>query len=147
MDGATYTKLNEGCRLEAYQDTLGVWTIGYGCTGPEIVAGLVWNQEQADSQFQYRYAQAVAGAIQHFGNPPWFHALNEVRQAACIDMVYQLGPRGFGEFEQMLSALHCQEWQEAHDTCLQSLYAEQTPARARRNASIFLTGQWPDMGV
>ena len=26
-------KIDEGCRLTAYQDTVGVWTIGYGHTG------------------------------------------------------------------------------------------------------------------
>ena len=39
----------EGCRLTAYQDQGGVWTIGWGHTGPEVVEGLVWTQEQADS--------------------------------------------------------------------------------------------------
>lgn len=26
-------KIDEGCRLTAYQDAVGVWTIGYGHTG------------------------------------------------------------------------------------------------------------------
>lgn len=30
----------EGLRLTAYQDQAGVWTIGYGHTGPEVVKGL-----------------------------------------------------------------------------------------------------------
>lgn len=42
-------KRNEGCRLEAYQDSVGVWTIGYGHTGPEVVRGLMWTQAQADN--------------------------------------------------------------------------------------------------
>jgi lysozyme len=37
----------EGCRLEAYADGGGVWTIGYGHTGPEVHEGLTWTQEQA----------------------------------------------------------------------------------------------------
>lgn len=38
----------EGCKLLAYQDEAGVWTIGYGHTGREVKRGLRWTQEQAD---------------------------------------------------------------------------------------------------
>lgn len=30
----------EGCKLEAYQDIVGVWTVGYGSTGPHVMPGL-----------------------------------------------------------------------------------------------------------
>lgn len=47
---AQLTEAFEQCRLVAYWDTEGmVWTIGWGHTGPEVVVGLVWTQEQADS--------------------------------------------------------------------------------------------------
>ena len=42
---------NEGCKLVAYPDQKGVWTIGYGQTGPGIVKGLVWTQAQANAAF------------------------------------------------------------------------------------------------
>ncbi|NHR05165.1 lysozyme [Chromobacterium haemolyticum] len=38
----------EGLRLKAYQDAVGVWTIGYGHTGPDVTPGLVISQAQAD---------------------------------------------------------------------------------------------------
>ena len=41
----------EGCRTRAYRDTGGIWTIGWGHTGPEVHEGLVWTQEQCDEQF------------------------------------------------------------------------------------------------
>jgi lysozyme len=41
-------KISEGLRLEAYRDTGGVWTIGWGHTGPDIHSGLQWKQAQAD---------------------------------------------------------------------------------------------------
>ena len=37
----------EGLRLKAYPDVRGRLTIGYGHTGPEVVPGLVWTQQQA----------------------------------------------------------------------------------------------------
>lgn len=42
----------EGCRLQAYQDVVGVWTIGYGCTyyedGAPIKQGDIITQQRAD---------------------------------------------------------------------------------------------------
>jgi lysozyme len=48
--GLQLTESFESCRLTAYQDIKGIWTIGWGHTGPEVVEGLVWTQNQADSQ-------------------------------------------------------------------------------------------------
>jgi len=41
----------EKCRLESYQDDRGIWTIGWGHTGPEVGPGLAWTQAQADATF------------------------------------------------------------------------------------------------
>lgn len=50
-DGIDLTEDAEGCILHAYPDpgTGGApWTIGYGHTGAEVHAGLVWTHEQAE---------------------------------------------------------------------------------------------------
>lgn len=41
----------ETCRLTAYPDGGGVWSIGWGHTGSEIHEGLTWTQELADQIF------------------------------------------------------------------------------------------------
>lgn len=50
--GISLIKEFEGCRLTAYQDSVGVWTIGYGWTQPvdgkPIRAGMTINQETAE---------------------------------------------------------------------------------------------------
>ncbi|EPQ1034095.1 lysozyme [Enterobacter hormaechei] len=50
--GIALIKQFEGCRLTAYQDSVGVWTIGYGWTypvdGKPIRAGMTINQETAE---------------------------------------------------------------------------------------------------
>lgn len=51
----------EGCKLESYQDIVGVWTIGYGTTGPDIVKGLKWTQQQVDDRFKKDLARFEAG--------------------------------------------------------------------------------------
>jgi lysozyme len=46
-DGLHLTEQFEGCKLEAYQDSKGVWTIGYGHTRG-VHAGMTCTQEQAE---------------------------------------------------------------------------------------------------
>ncbi|MBT1889244.1 lysozyme [Enterobacter roggenkampii] len=50
--GIALIKQFEGCKLTAYQDSVGVWTIGYGWTQPvdgkPIRAGMTINQETAE---------------------------------------------------------------------------------------------------
>lgn len=49
--GLALIKLFEGRKLQSYQDQGGVWTIGYGHTGPEVIKGLVWSPDEADQVF------------------------------------------------------------------------------------------------
>lgn len=53
----------EGLRLTAYQDQRGIWTIGYGHTGPEVRQGLVWTKAQADAQLEIDLRSTVLGVI------------------------------------------------------------------------------------
>lgn len=48
-EGLELIKHFEGCRLQAYQDVIGVWTIGYGHVGIEAKPGAEITQEKADS--------------------------------------------------------------------------------------------------
>lgn len=47
IDGLKLTEAFEGCRLKAYQDIVGVWTIGYGHTR-NVKPGDVCTLEQAE---------------------------------------------------------------------------------------------------
>lgn len=56
----------EGCRLIAYRDPAGIWTIGYGHTGPDVKPGMQITQEQADrllmgdlARFEFAVDRAV----------------------------------------------------------------------------------------
>lgn len=48
-EGLTLIKQWEGCRLTAYKDVAGVWTIGYGSTGAHVRAGMTISQAEADA--------------------------------------------------------------------------------------------------
>lgn len=49
-----FIKDREKCRLKAYRDPIGRWTIGYGATGMGIGPDTVWTQEQADTDLTAR---------------------------------------------------------------------------------------------
>ena len=50
--GLELIKSSEGCELTAYQDSVGVWTIGFGHTGSDVTPHTVWTQDQADKALQ-----------------------------------------------------------------------------------------------
>ena len=81
-------KMFEGCKLQSYQDSAGVWTIGYGHTGPDVVQGLSWTQDQADAQLALDLNRAYSLCIQA---APCLLNETKSRQAALTDFVYNLG--------------------------------------------------------
>lgn len=48
--GINLIKQFEGLSLKAYKCPAGVWTIGWGATGKDIIQGLEWTQEQCDER-------------------------------------------------------------------------------------------------
>lgn len=55
-DGIYLMHKYESCKLTAYKCPAGIWSIGYGETGPHVTEGMVITQEQADSLFEMRLA-------------------------------------------------------------------------------------------
>lgn len=81
-----FIKEHEGCRLKAYADTGGVFTIGYGATGPDIHPGTTWTQEHAET----RLAEDVARfekAVDELVTVP----ITDNQRAALISFAFNLG--------------------------------------------------------
>lgn len=78
----------ESCRLEAYQDRNGIWTIGWGHTGPDVHAGLVWTQTQADATFQLDLQDACQVVVSNVNNC----TLTDNQFAALVSFVFNVGP-------------------------------------------------------
>ncbi|WP_406850154.1 lysozyme [Chromobacterium phragmitis] len=84
--GIRLIKQFEGLRLAAYQDMVGVWTIGYGHTGPDVKAGLTITQQQAD--------QLLAADLQKFEAGVSLAvtvSLNANQFSALVSFSYNLG--------------------------------------------------------
>jgi GH24 family phage-related lysozyme (muramidase) len=98
----------EGLQLTAYDDGVGVWTIGYGTTrypnGQPVRPGDTITQAQADAYFVAdltRFTKTIASAI-----PVW-NLLDANQRAALISFAYNLGAGFFGAsgFETITAAL------------------------------------------
>lgn len=84
-----FVKAHEGFRAEAYQDTGSVWTIGYGSTGPDIVKGLVWTEEQAEFRLELDLDRAQKQAQNLLKR----NQISSDSLDALTDFVYNLGAR------------------------------------------------------
>jgi len=89
-NGLSLTENFEGCRLNAYQDQGGVWTIGYGHTGPEVSAGLTITQAQAEALLAEDVKVAAACV-----NRAVTTDLTQNEFDALVDFTFNLGTRAF----------------------------------------------------
>jgi len=81
-------KDSEGCKLTAYTDCAGIWTIGFGVTGADIKKGLVWTQEQADAELDILANDAVRKAMK--ASPSLILASSN-KLIAIADFIFNLG--------------------------------------------------------
>jgi lysozyme len=132
----------EGWKREAYPDPLtggAPWTIGVGHTGPEVHPGLTWTDEQIGKALDEDIAEVDGQCRWHF---PWFEHLSAPRQAVIVGMAFQIGFAGLLKFKNTLASVRDERYANAAEGMRQSLWAKQTPKRARRLAHQMETGEW-----
>lgn len=82
----------EGVRLTAYRDVVGVLTIGFGHTGPDVTEGLTITQEQAEDLLRRdvkRFEQGVESLVARPASPPQFDAM--------VSLAFNIGLNAFKE--------------------------------------------------
>lgn len=86
-NGLALTENFEGCRLAAYQDAVGIWTIGYGHI-QEVHGGMTCTQQQAEEWLLEDVAACVdwlnAHVVPHV-------ALTQGEFDALVDFSFNLG--------------------------------------------------------
>jgi lysozyme len=138
--GLAQLKRDEGCRLNAYQDEGGVWTIGYGCTGKGIGPGLVWTQAQADAELLERVAQAQVGLQRLW---PHLAALDPVRQDVLINIAFNIGDVGLTHWPVTLGDAAAGRFaQAANDIEDNTKWEHEVGAREHRCGEAMRTGRW-----
>lgn len=85
LAGIKFIEEREGCRLQAYPDSVGVWTIGVGHTNG-VVPGMTITQEEADDLLSEDLANAEA-AVNSLVKVP----LSQPQFNALVSFTFNLG--------------------------------------------------------
>lgn len=84
--GLVLIKRFEGCKLKAYQDSVGVWTIGYGHTAG-VIKGQVITQAQADAYLK----SDCTNAEKHVNNYDNIYHWNQNQFDALVSFTFNCG--------------------------------------------------------
>lgn len=131
---------DEGFRDFPYDDATGQPVQAQG----KVTFAIGWNLQAR--RLTHEQARIICGwHVDEIGGQltsliKWFGALDEVRSRALGNMAFQLGTHGLIEFSGMLSAMRDARWDAAADAALDSKWARQVPARAKRIADMIRTG-------
>ena len=117
-------KKHEGFRSTVYKCTEGYDTIGYGFA----IKDLVLDEDVADLILMKKLHKLLERILIAF---PWFKDVNDDAKSVVVNMCYQLGLSGFSKFKKTVYLLETEQYEEASIEMLDSLWAKQTPARAR----------------
>lgn len=131
-------KGDEGVRHAAYQDHLGYWTIGVGRLIDDRRGGRL-RPHEIDFLLENDVADRVEALSERL---KWFKKLDPARQGVLLNMAFQLGTEGLMAFKTTLGHVEAGRYLMASESMLQSKWAGQTPARAKRLAEQMRTGEW-----
>ena len=117
-------KDHEGFKSTVYQCTEGYDTIGYGFAVKDLklskkVCNIILAEKLAKLQFDIN------------NKFEWFKDSPEIVRNVVTNMCYQLGLTGFSKFKQTIYYLETEQYEEASLEMLDSLWAKQTPNRAK----------------
>lgn len=144
----------EGVKHQPYQDHLGYWTIGVGHLIDERKGGSLPEWAQAELDLTGRLSDAsvdklleddIIKVVNQLEDKIWWSVnLDPVRYAVLLDMAFQMGINGLLGFKNTLAMIENDDYDRAADGMLNSLWARQTPKRARRRSQEMRTGVFHD---
>ncbi|AWD90554.1 tail-associated lysozyme [Erwinia phage Cronus] len=149
-------KFDEGIKLSIYLDTLNYYTVGIGhllVKSSDRAAAIrqldkevgrstngTITMAEAEALFQKDVASATRDIKSNTVLAPVWAVLDEVRQMALINFVFQLGTTGAAGFTTSMKLLQNKQWDQAAVNLAKSKWYTQTPNRAKRVISVFKTG-------
>ena len=122
-------KHHEGFVGHVYKCTEGFDTIGYGFA----IKDLEMPEHIAEELLILKLEKLQKNANSRF---KWLEDMPQEVQEVVINMCYQLGVNGVSKFRKAISAMQEGDWEEAADEMLDSLWARQTPNRAKELSDI-----------
>lgn len=160
MSTALMLKQDEGYKTKVYWDTEGYPTIGIGHlilhtktkdinaisqalssqVGRSVVNAIT------DQEAELLFAQDLNALQYQILNHPKlvqpYNSLDNVRRTALENMVFQLGANGVSKFPSMLKSILAGDYNSAYKHGLDSLWARQTPNRAKRVLAVLRDGNY-----
>ncbi len=136
----------EGDRLTAYLDSLGILSVGIGhnCIAQPVVGvnapGDTITAEHEHNIFLSDCDEAIKELDAHL---PWWSQLDDVRQNVLLDMCFNMGIKSLLTFHNTLAAIEAGEYEIAVKGMRSSRWAVQVGKRAVRLEQMMLTGNWP----
>lgn len=141
-------KQAEGFRRQAYKDTRGFWTAGYGhfLDQSKDWTGITFDQSTIDNWLSTDVdtAQASCRSLVE-----WPSLDFDARQNAVVELVFNMGIGTWRGFALTRACLAHQQWQMAYDDLLDSRWAHQVqpngfdkPGRATRIGQYILRGEF-----
>ena len=139
-EGIALIKKFEGCELEAYQCSAGVWTIGYGHT-KDVEEGDTISKDQAEEMLVEELHE-----YENYVNEYVNVALSQNQFDALVSWVYNLGPANLtastmlkvlnsGEYEDVPAQM--KRWNKAGGKVLEGLIR-----RREAEACLFKGREW-----
>jgi len=122
-------KKHEGFVEHVYDDSLGIPTIGYGFA----IKDLTLDEDIAEEILIRKLEKLKRNATARF---KWLEDMPVEVQEVILNMCYQLGVTGTSKFRKAISALQEGDWEDAANEMLDSLWARQTPNRAKELSDI-----------
>lgn len=130
---------DEGRKPCAYQDHLGFWTIGVG----RLVDARKPGAGLRPAEMDFMLSNDIEDRVQQLtARLPWFTKLDEARQGVLLNMSFQMGVAGLLGFKNTLKMVENGDYDGAATGMLHSLWATQTPARAKRLSLQMRLGVW-----
>ena len=117
-------KQHEGYVGVVYKDSLGIDTIGYGFA----IKDLELDVDVCDIILE-RKLKALQDMVQVKFN--WYIYMPQEIKDVVMEMCYQLGVGGFSKFKKTIAYLQNKQFKDASEEMLDSLWAKQTPNRAK----------------
>tara|TARA_Y100000004_G_scaffold186628_1_gene238405 strand:- start:724 stop:1122 length:399 start_codon:yes stop_codon:yes gene_type:complete len=117
-------KKHEGFRSKVYKCTEGYETIGYGFA----IKDLELTEDIAELILKRKLSELQLRVCKNF---EWYIDSPQTVQDVVMNMCYQLGLSGFSKFKKTIYYLETEQYEEAADEMLDSLWAKQTPNRAK----------------
>jgi GH24 family phage-related lysozyme (muramidase) len=146
----TFVVAEEGIRNKVYRDSVGIKTVGIGFNMEQGNAKAIWARAKIPESFdrvfngQQELSNESAQKLFDFTHKassraarkivPFYKDLSKNQQAALNSMVFQLGSEGTRKFRNTLSNLKKGNGIGVENGIINSLWARQTPARAKRTA-------------